>query len=82
MRVKALIAVLALGVSVAFGTAAFANQCEDLHKDFQAALAKSAKPADVKAKARALAEAGMRNHQVGNHDDSEKKLQDALDLLK
>ena len=82
MRAKALIAVLALGMSVAFGAAAFANQCEDLYKDFQAALGKSTKPADVKTKAKALADAGMQDHQAGNHDDSEKKLQDALDLLK
>ena len=79
---KTLVAALGLGMTVAFGAAAFANQCEDLYKDFQAALAKSAKPAGVKAKARTLADAGMKDHQAGNHDDSEKKLQDALDMLK
>ena len=79
---KALAAALALWMTVAFGSIAFANQCEDLYQAFQAALGKSTKPADVKAKAKALADAGMRDHQAGNHDDAEKKLQDALDMLR
>lgn len=79
---KAPAVALALWMTVAFGAAAFANQCEDLHAAFQAVLGKSTKPADVKAKAKALADEGMQDHQAGNHDDSEKKLQDALDMLR
>ena len=82
MNVKMLVAVLALGMTVAFGSLAFAAECPARYGDFTAELANSTKEADLKEKAKALADEGMRDHQAGNHADAVKKINDARDLLK
>jgi hypothetical protein len=79
---KMLFAALALGMTVAFGSPAFATECPARYKDFTAELANSTKAGDVKEKAKALADEGMRDHQAGNHADAVKKINDARDMLK
>lgn len=79
---KLLIAALALGMTVAFGSVAFARQCPARFKDFTAELEKSTKAADVKNKAKALADEGMKDHGAGKHDDAVKKINDAREMIK
>ena len=79
---KMLVAASALGMTVAFGSLAFATECPARYGDFTAELANSTKEADVKEKTKALADEGMRDHQAGNHADAVKKINDARDMLK
>ena len=79
---KMLVAALGLGMTVAFGSMAFASQCPARFRDFTAELANSTKPADAKEKAKALADEGMKDHGAGNHGDAVKKINDAREMLK
>jgi hypothetical protein len=79
---KILVAALGLGMTVAFGSVAFARECPARFRDFTAELEKSTKPADVKDKAKALADDGMKDHQAGRHADSVKKINEAREMIK
>ena len=82
MTKKVIAPALAVALALVTAPAAFASQCPARHSEVQAELARSGKPDDAKAKARALADEGMQAHNAGNHDEAMRKLNEALDMLK
>ena len=82
MRKLAIMIALAVAVTWSLGTpAAWAKQCPKLYKQCQEALKTSNADAATKEKVKQACEEGMALHNDGKHDDSVKKLKDALSML-
>jgi hypothetical protein len=82
MRKLAVMIALAVTVTWSLGTpAAWAKKCPKLYKECQAALKGSKADEATKDKAKKMCEEGQALHNDGKHDDSVKKLNEALALL-
>jgi hypothetical protein len=81
MRKVAVIAVVAALV-LALGTPAFANKCPALMKQANEQMAKMDQNSDKVKKAKSLVEEADKLHKAGNHADSVKKAEEALNTLK
>ena len=82
MRKLVTMLVLVVAVTWLFGTpAVWAKQCPKLYKDCQSALKESKAAAATKEKVKKMCEDGMALHNEGKHDDSVKKLKEALAAL-
>lgn len=81
MKKLALVAVVAVLV-LSLGVPAFANKCPGLIRQANEQMAKMDQNSDKVKKAKPLVEEADKLHKAGNHPESVKKAEEALDTLK